>query len=85
VGVVAKMFMRTLRSTRKPPQKILATPLLLMNWLAILTLSLVFLSSKLLVRISIDVNLGILALIPCMPLSLRGVLEHPEHPLDTPL
>ena len=33
-----------------------------------------------LVTLFIDVNLGILALIICMPLSLRGVLEHPEHP-----
>ena len=30
-----------------------------------------------LVTLFIDVNLGILALIICMPLSLRGVLEHP--------
>jgi hypothetical protein len=39
-----------------------------------LKLSKAFLSSKMLVTICIEVNLDILALIPC---SLRGVLEHP--------
>jgi hypothetical protein len=55
-----------------------------MDYLTILKLSIAFLSSKMLVPISIDVvdvNIGILVLIPCLPLSLRD----PEHPLDTPL